>query len=247
MTAPFNVAAVHAVKPDPDFQIGTHISLKNRYVFFQVSKAASSTIIYHLQSVEFEGSHFKVQDPNNKLLSPHLSPYQLNDNLLFEVMRGADFRRVAFVRNPFTRLLSCYLHRIVEKEQSASAKAYRRATAETETPSFRRFVEVVCDQPSHEMERHWRVQSDEILAGVVEHDFIGRFENLRADLKAMGNLLFNNDVFDEDALAEVNVSPMVTGSDKRLVGYYTDDLVHRVTRRFANDFELFGYPRTLPI
>jgi Sulfotransferase family len=244
--AGFDLAAVLERKPESDWQLNTHVSLRNRYVFFQVCKAAGSTVTHHLQAVEYEGTQFRVQDPKNKYLSPHLSPYQFEPTHLAAIMQDPTWRRVAFVRNPFTRLLSCYLHRIVAEPQSPSARWYRKSSGDTDTPTFARFVEVVCRQPSVEMERHWRVQSDEVLADVVRLDFVGRFERLREDLERLSQFLFGRDAFDAKALAEVNASPMRTGAESRLYEYYTPELVTLVVRRFHRDFELFDYPTSLP-
>lgn len=237
----FDVQRVLALKPNQDFQINTHISLKNKYVFFQVSKVASSTVVHHLQSVEFKGSGFKVQNPNNKHVSPHLSPFQLSESGLLEVMESERYRKVAFVRNPFSRLLSCYLHRIVGAPDSPSARLFGRVSGDEEVPSFERFIGVICEQNSREMDRHWRVQSDEVLADVVGLDFVGHFEKLGDDLCALEQYLFGGEAFDRTALRELNASPASTRSDARLREYYDKDLVERVVNRFARDFELFGY------
>ena len=42
-----------------DFQNHTHISFKNRYVYFGIGKAANSTIKYYLQSIEYIDSQKK--------------------------------------------------------------------------------------------------------------------------------------------------------------------------------------------
>lgn len=241
----FDMDRVFELKPPSDWQLNTHISLKNRYVFFQVCKAAGSTVVYHLQTVEFQGSHWRVQDPRNKHLSPHLSPYQIPDGLLVEAMTSTHWRRIAFVRDPFARLLSCYLHRIVARPDSPSAKHYRRVSGDDDTPTFGRFLEVICKQRSRDMERHWRIQADEALADLVNLDFVGKVEQLRADLKRLSVHLFGEQVFHPDTLDEVNASPMQTRAADRLTEYYTPELVEMVADRYSRDFEQFGYPSRL--
>lgn len=106
---------IYESKSRHELELGLHISLKFSYVFVQVSKAASSTIKYYLQTKEFEGTRFSVQDVNNNYLSPLLSPFQLRDDQLYQILQSNQIRRVTFVRNPFSRLLSCYLDRIVAR------------------------------------------------------------------------------------------------------------------------------------
>jgi len=130
------------VKTRNDFENNTHISLKNRYVFIQVSKAASSSVKWALQSLEFLNTPWKVMDVNNKFYAPHISPYQVSEESLEEIFNSDSFKKVAFVRNPYTRLLSCYLHRIIGNPRSASNKALMFATGGKGGPdiSFNEFV-----------------------------------------------------------------------------------------------------------
>ena len=241
----FDIERGQACKPLHDWQLNTHISIKNRYVFFQVCKAGGSTVTYHLQSQEFCGSMWRVQDPRNKHLSPHLSPFQLPDDLLAAAMTSSDWKRVTFVRDPFSRLLSCYLHRIIARPDSASAKHLRQVSGLGRNPTFEQFVRVVCAQPSNKMERHWRVHADEVLIDLVDLDFVGRIERTRQDLEGLLLHLFGRQAFDERALNEINASPMKTNANERFEEYYSDRLVEAVVERYQRDFETFGYSTEL--
>ncbi len=239
----FSLDKVLERKPAVDWEHSAHISLKNRYVFFRVGKAASSAVAQHLQRVEFEGSPFTVVDPNQRAASPHLLPFQLPADQVIEIMESRKWKRVTFVRNPFTRTLSCYLHRIVASQSSPTARAFRRVSGEKDTPTFARFVEVICQQPSVEMERHWRCQADEVLDGLVELDFVGHQERLDRDLPALSNVLFGRQVFEDDV--EVDKSPKPTGATSKIHEYYTDKLAALLVERYERDFELFGYSTDL--
>ena len=115
-------------KPKKDFEISSHISLVNKYVFVQVSKAASSSVKWALQSLEFERTPWSVIDVNNKFFSPHISPYQVSAEELDKIFYSSEYKRATFVRNPFSRILSCYLHRVVAKPRSATNAAVMRLT-----------------------------------------------------------------------------------------------------------------------
>ena len=75
---PPSMSDLLASKSQRELDIATHISLKHRYVFFQVSKAASSTAKYHLQALEVKGTRRKIS-VNNRNLSPHVWPSQLRE------------------------------------------------------------------------------------------------------------------------------------------------------------------------
>lgn len=240
-----------AIKKASDIQVDVNISLKNKYIYFMICKAASSTITHHLQTAEYIGTNFKVQDVNNAYLSPHLRWLHFQDGDFLKLLSDPSYKKFSFVRNPYTRLLSCYLHRIVgDRKLNPSKKAllsgmninYKTGTL----PSFSEFVEFVCDQKSVEMERHWAVQHDCILYPYIEFDFIGKLENLSQDLKRLESELFPYNAFDSEKMKSLNKSPMVTGASKQLSKHYTDSLMGKVLDRFRLDFDTFDYSYELP-
>ena len=152
-----------ALKSQSDFERDTRISLKNDYIYTMVSKAASSTVTYHLQFAELRNTPFSVRSVNSGIMSPHLLPYQLKPETVPELMASDAVRKVAFVRNPYTRLLSCYLHRIVGTPRANPSKRILRQASrrkDVRGMSFADFILCICDQPSLEMERHWCVQHE---------------------------------------------------------------------------------------
>ncbi|PSL00397.1 sulfotransferase family protein [Haloactinopolyspora alba] len=241
--ARFSLDKVLERKTAADWERSTYISLKNRYVFLRVGKAASSTVTQHLERVESEGSPFTVGNPNRRDTSPHLLPFQLPADQVADIMESPDWKRVTFVRNPFTRTLSCYLHRVVATPRSPTARAFRRVSGDKGTPTFARFVEVICQQPSVEMERHWRCQADEVLDGLIELDFVGRQEHLDRDVPELSNVLFGRQVFEDSV--DVDKSPKPTGASTKLGEHYTDKLAAMLVERYERDFELFGYSTDL--
>lgn len=105
-----NLDSLQTVKSAYELDTGTHRSLKNDYVYFQISKSASSTVKYYLQALEVRGTKREVVDASNRYLSPHIWLSQLKEGHFLERLILPGVRKVTFVRNPFSRLLSCYLH-----------------------------------------------------------------------------------------------------------------------------------------
>ena len=232
-------------KPKKDFEISSHISLVNRYVFVQVSKAASSSVKWALQSLEFKKTPWKVIDVNNKFYAPHISPYQVDEGLLDDVFLTDKYKRVTFVRNPFTRILSCYLHRVVAKPRSATNAAVMRLTGGRGggDVSFDEFVELICAQESFEQEAHWRCQTQDLCVSDINYDFIGKLENINQDILFLIELLYGKKARDWYTKSlKMDASPMKTGSSNLLKDYYKDvGTVKRVQDRYAKDFEILGY------
>jgi hypothetical protein len=221
-----------------------HISLKNNYFYTMISKAASSTVTYHLQYVEFQGSQFTVKNVNSPYHSPHVLPYQLRPAHLLAILQDNDFKKVTIVRNPYVRLLSCYLHRVVgNTRMNPTKKAILRHSDKLQAnrPSFAQFINRICSQENRRMERHYALQHDMVMYPLVKYDLIGKVETLHADLLRMEQLLFGREVFDREALQRENRAPMQTGASTKLREYYTDPLAKKVADRYRLDFETFGY------
>jgi hypothetical protein len=217
----------------------------NRYVFVQVSKAASSSVKWALQSLEFSGTPLQVIDVNNKFFSPHISPYQVSREQLDKIFFSEEYRRTTFVRNPYARILSCYLHRVVAKPRSATNAAVKRLTGGRggEDVTFDEFIELICSQDSVDQEAHWRCQAEDLCIAHVKYDFVGKVETISQDLPELVKMLYGQCGLNWYLKGiKTDASPMKMGSTKLLKKYYVDDgALQRVRRRFYNDFEAFGY------
>ena len=102
---------IFEIKPKKDFYSHSYISLKNSYFFHSVGKAANSTVKHFLYLEELKGSGLKCRTVHDRVCSPLISPYQLNNGMVKDVLEG-NFFKFTFVRNPYSRALSCYLDRI---------------------------------------------------------------------------------------------------------------------------------------
>jgi hypothetical protein len=213
-----------------------------------VGKAASSTVTYHLQCAEYRGTPYKPANVNSRHQSPHIAPFQLSRRAFGDVMLNPRFRKLTFVRNPYSRMLSCYLHRIVGTPNQNPSKRTLARHARRIDPSrlsFETFVDIATDMENAEMERHWAVQHDAVLYPLVRYDFIGKQERLIEDLLSLETLLFGELVFDRAALGTVNKAPMQTGSTAKLREHYTDRIAAKMAERYAIDFDTFDYSRDL--
>lgn len=137
--------------------------------------------------------------------------------------------KFAFVRNPFDRLVSCWLSKVVKKGKKirfgASEDSWKSMQ---EFSGFIRFVETLdlrnCDE-------HLRSQSS--LIDLSNVDYIGRMENFSAD----ANEIFNRIGVSVNELKARNVSRSRTSYQD----YYNADDIERVYRLYQKDFQIFGY------
>ena len=244
-------------------------------IYIPIPKVASTSLkIWFLSTSPDVGEHpdsasWKVNAwlgaEGNRYLLKELAP--LHDRQTF---------KFTFVRNPWSRLVSSFLNRIVDRgveyrnvmkrlsrgpwfrldkrvRYYARKWAYGVGWPETAEVTFREFVErELCAMPAMEMDPHWRPQYT--FLGPHEPDFIGRFERLAEDLRALCDRLGVT-----PSLPELNRSQYADRQEgecvadrtqaelramKAMPGYrrfYTPELVDIVARVYARDIERFGY------
>lgn len=228
------------VKPKKDFFNHTYISLRNHYVYTAVGKAANSTVKHYLYELEYTGSFFKTKTLHDRQCSPLLSPFQLPSPLLKEVFTSHLYYRFSMVRNPYTRLLSCYLDRIVPAH-SAPYKQLLQTIGKPEGSqiSFQEFICAVCKQMPYDQNNHWRLQTSEILASNIEYDFIGKQESFADDMTTIWSHIAPD--FPIPNFTSENKAPSITSAAKRLHEFYTPELINMVREAYEEDFITFGY------
>lgn len=138
--------------------------------------------------------------------------YQKGDKPLF---------RFSLVRNPWDRLVSCYKDKVVGKK-----KMYEPVWGRP----FAQYVQWLGTLDLSRADRHVRLQSR--LMPVEEMDFIGRFENLAADVSH----IFGRIGLEGASLPHLNKTAK---SDFRT--FYDEASVQRVRELYQEDIERFGY------
>lgn len=226
-----------------DFNNMMHISLRHKYVYSAISKVANSSIKSCLFHVEYKDvwkdGLVDKKSLRDKRLAPTLSPFQLSDELLEKVFHGTDYYRFAFVRNPYARLLSCYLDRVLDKRSVASREVQSKI-GKTDI-SFREFCVMACGQESRNQNDHWRRQCDDILLDRIDYDFIGKFERLEEDMRQVSVDIFGDVLPEMELKKDRNHSPSRTNAQSKLMEYYTDDLKELVYDSYRDDFLKFSY------
>lgn len=146
--------------------------------------------------------------------------------------------RFCLVRNPWSRLVSCYKNRILvdsNKDTGAKSTLYKCSPEFKNDMSFEAFIDVVCKIPDSKADQHFRSQLFELTnrRGELLVNYIGHLEN-------MG-----------EALTEITKHSGISFSDFPLLNttvkkksyrdFYTPAIVEKVRKRFAPDIEFFNY------
>ena len=217
-----------------------NISLKNKYVYFSIQKAASSTIKQTLSNLELKDF------PNIKNLTPHpqfyhspfVKPYQLPEKQFAEIMNDSEFLKFTFVRNPYIRILSAYLNKIVGgqlKQQVLKSMNISKYKFYVDI-SFDQFIDVIINTKNEDKDLHWMPMSYILDYPNTKFDFIGKVENMEEDFKALQKLL-KIDLTNYYQKYDLHK----TDADNNIEKYYTHELKTKIAEHYAEDFELCGY------
>ena len=133
--------------------------------------------------------------------------------------------KFTFVRNPFSRLVSFYLNKIIKENQY-----YRIGKTERE---FSKVAKIICKKPDVISDEHFVSQYCLVYEeGQCLVDFVGKFENLEVEFKPI------QEKYDLSPLEHIRKMPTYDYRD-----YYTPELVEKVAKRYEKDIEVFGYQK----
>lgn len=221
-----------------------------KFVYFVTQKVACTSIktallpFFDANPEEFEAER---ADGTRVVLVHKLfdaSPYQVDRSAFLQRLDG-DYRdhfKFAFVRNPWDRLVSCYSQKVATVPEIPGRKRANlnpRGEEGRFYPGmpFAGFVEAVHATPDGEANAHFRSQHATVCGpdGLVMADFVGRFENLRADFAAVA------DRIGEPGLALPHRLKSKVRESRHYRDFYDDRLRRLVAERYEEDVESFGY------
>ena len=172
-----------------------------------------------------------------------------------EILQDRRIKKFACIRDPYSRILSAYLNKIVERLPFSgppetkdvfdlmveNIEQFRTATLDpTEFPeiTFEVFLRWLATRYSHYTDdEHWRTQSDLLSLPQAQFDFLGRFETLATDAPAILDQIGCDIEFPSQK--QIGFAP--TGAQQQLDKYYTVSCRELVQVIYSKDFKRFGY------
>jgi|SaaInlV_165m_DNA_3_1040750.scaffolds.fasta_scaffold85785_1 chondroitin 4-sulfotransferase 11 len=191
------------------------ISPKYKFVFFATEKTGCTSVqncLANLNDKNLIVGEVVPKDVDNLLLSKHTSCDEFTDRHL----EYNHFFKIAFVRNPWDRVVSWYMFSksLENPDQSRDLTSI----------GFKEYIKKFGNIWSNEQQDQYK------FVGCC--DFIGRFENLQEDF---------NSVCDKIGIPRQQLPYRNKTRHKHHTKYYTDETREIVAERFANDIEYFGY------
>lgn len=227
------------------------VSDKHKFVYFVVQKVACTSIKNALLPLIDDdlGKKGSASESGSFGFDIHKyfdgSEYQINKRQFVKGLddRYRDFFKFAFVRNPWDRLVSCYLDKLAKGRPGLHSPPSLAAKVYPGMP-FAEFVEIVSQTSDSEANIHFKSQcavicdsDDGIPDGKqIMADFIGRFESLASDFDT---------VMERVGVGRVQRIPHLRKSKAREARpypvFYDDRLRTLVYQRYKDDVDLFGY------
>ena len=182
------------------------------FVWYRVAKVGTRSIVkaLHEHDVDFIADHpYSVRIPSR-------------------LTEG--FFRFAFVRDPRSRLVSCWRNKVIEADRPTEVESHIGLDLEERKSlrDFGDFVQFVVRQDPANCDIHFRPQTR--LVDVDHVDFVGRFESFDRDVHT---------VFEQLGIpAEL---PHLNRSTSTVADPYTPSLLAQVEEFYADDLEAFSY------
>lgn len=214
-------------------------SVRLKFFYIANPKAGCSTVIKMLQLLEAEGDMSRLPEfVHEKEKSPIVPIGRLLVSV-GEVLDSDEYLKFSIVRNPYTRILSAYLDKMVhnswERERLLPTLGM---PSDGEPPSFLEFLRIVAAFPELERDLHWNSQCFLLQPHAIPYTCIGRFENISPMLRALSLRLSPSAAISEET---VRVDYHATGSLAKLhdyLGRKERDLIGDI---YSDDFKQFCY------
>lgn len=216
-------------------------SKKYRYIYVETPKVACTTIKRTLQNAEVEGDPsvfpIKVHERKNSPIP------MVGDDLpgFKNLLANPNTFTFCFVRNPFTRVLSCYLDKMVRTVFERNRLAPTLNLPVDKAPEFIDFLRAIEGQPAIKRDIHWSAQSFLLRPRKFRYSFVGRFESFDTHFNAACKHL---NIMDYVKPAKVFHA---TNANELVNQYLGPKEIRLIQEIYKVDFQNFGYGHSPPI
>jgi hypothetical protein len=202
-------------------------------VYVKNPKAASSTVVLWLDRLHTGNHTFTTKKAHQDSHLPTAD--KVGWRVVSDMLRGSAYR-FTFVREPLGRFESAYHNKVARLGRwRMKVQALLGLPQDWDAEvTFEQFLTAVEGQDPLDLNLHWRPQHLNLMHPLVSYDLVGHVETFDRDIAEIRRHVNLPDL----AVESRNVSrrkPPVSVYDGR------PDLVRRVRRVFAEDFELYGY------
>jgi hypothetical protein len=232
------------------FAPNAHIDVlpKQRIIYVCVPKNASSRIKMTLSSLLGRTVNSE-REANKRKLSGLKSPKRVGLSVFHRLATDPQTLRFTFVRNPYARLVSCWLNKfrdvpLISTNLSVGTYLEWRQHNDLSLPegptgtlSFERFIDLATTTAKERVDAHWHIQAGLLDMPGIDLNLTGRVELFARDFIPVLDHVQASDALRIDAVKPINQS-----GNGDWEHYYTSELADRVYKAYEIDFDRFRYP-----
>ena len=230
----------------PTYNYTVNIDDRRRIAYFETPKVACTSIKKYMRDryddrpVDLASSavHDRKTSPLKQLSA--LSATEAR------AVFGPTYRRFTFVRNPYTRILSAYLDKLITNEWERRRHLPALGFPLDVRPSFIEFLNKLSNISDGVRDIHYMTQTR--LTGHInglDLSYVGRFENFRDDFMRLKRDFFSDPSTDDYASFGRHHA---SNASEQIANFYGADEAALVRDIYAIDFIAFGYDiRRLPV
>jgi hypothetical protein len=213
-------------------------STRFHYVYVGLPKVASSTVRRILIWLELDGELGRVPDDIWDWAHMPIPQFSRSGVTIQEAFFGGKYVVFAFVRNPYTRILSCFLDKVESSSHSRQLRL-RKLGLDPDAPvSFNRFLACVREKPFSDA--HWAPQKHLLKPGRINYDIIARFE---AFDDAIITIIRRIQPLSVIPLNDLTFNAHATGASSKMEEFMGVEEKKLIDEIYDEDFTAFGYSR----
>ena len=213
-------------------------STRFQYVYVGIPKTGSTTVRRILTWLEVDGDLTRIPDDIWNWSQMPIPQLSAADVPIQEAIFGEKYFRFTIVRNPYTRILSCYLDKIAGPFHERGVRLRRLGMKSSALISFNEFLCGVKERPL--ADDHWAPQTHLLNPNRIHYDVIGRFESFTSSIV---NILKNIDQKAVIPIGELTRDYHATGAlsqTEEFIGAHQAKIIEEI---YDDDFTTFGYSR----
>lgn len=221
-----------------------HVDDRRGIVYFETPKVGCTSIKKYMQDM-YVGSSVALQKPgdvHDRGHSPLKMLRELGDAEAQRVVQG-NYKRFSFVRNPYARVLSAYLDKIVHNAWERRRHLPALGFVGDAPPAFPDFLLRLQQLQGSRIDIHFMSQVSLLIPEKITFDFMGCFERFEADFAALRRVLYRDDDTERN-YARVGKHHQ-TNALQKVQTYISDREAQLIQTIYDKDFDAFGYSRRL--
>ena len=228
---------------DPDYFV--HIFGQFKTIYVEVPKAASTTVLATFAEAMSGRTFDNVDIVHKRKVTGLTGPREIGLGPFHQMVKARDFRSFTFVRNPYRRLVSCWVDKVAVTSVGRNGLVVRQLLALPEASGlkldpaqpvpFPVFVDLACASARSRLNGHWNLMSDIIPRLLLPVDFIGKVEALQSDLPKALEMA--------GIAGRAKIQSMNVKRSEKQGDLLTPELAAKIYRGYEEDFDRFGYSR----